>query len=367
MLNDSFPADAVPNQSWSPNEVIESNTDWLDRILGWWYRFTTPSRPPTRAKYIERAKYQKARLVSTIGFLYLLLLALSAPPTFSQPVPTIISYLVSIMVCIISLMVNRLGKTTLAGSLLVAMFEIGLTASILSFLPLDTSNLPLYDNLIIGELLAASLLPVFSVFIIAFLNSAFIIADILYQPHTQALGTFLDKHGATAIAVPFGMQIVVAGVLALWVYNSSYANERANRAEMLAMLEHSVSTQLETENKEKQELEKSIQLLIQEHVNATNGRFTARISYPPAKVLWPLVGVINSLWTRLQHSEQNERELTRLRQAISTSTEQLHHASSLPQKPLQLSQTGTDIDLLIIAVKNLQSALIRSNRPSSSG
>jgi hypothetical protein len=362
MLNDSFPADAMPNQSWSPHDVIESSTDWLDRIFGWWYKFTTPSRPPTRAKYIERTKYQKSRLSSTIAFLYLLLLVVSAPSTFSQPAPAIISYLLSIAICIVSLMVNRLGKTTLAGSLLVAVFEVGLIVSILSFLPLDTSNLSLYDLLIIGDLLAASLLPVFSIFIIAFLNSAFIIADILYQPHTQGLGTFLDKHGSTVIAVPFSMQILVAGVLALWVYSSSHANERANRAEMLAMLEHSVSTQLETENKEKQELEQSIQLLVQEHVNAMNGRFVARISYPPAKVLWPLVGVINSLWTRLQHSEQNDRELTRLRQAVSMSTEQIHHAASLPQEPLQLSQTGTDVDLLMIAVKTLQSALVRSSR-----
>ncbi len=365
MLNDSLPADAMPNQSWSPHDVIESSTDWLDRIFGWWYRFTTPSRSSTRATYIERAKYQKSRLTSTIAFLYLLLLAISAPGSFSQPGPTVISYLLSIIVCIISLIVNRLGKTTLAGILLVVVFEAGMIVSILSFLPLDTPNLSLYDLFIIGELLAASLLPVLSIFIIAFLNSAFIIADILYQPHTQALGRFLGKDSAAAIAVPLGMQILVAGVVALWVYSSSHANERANRAQMLAMLEHSVSTQLETENKEKQELEKSIQLLVQEHVNATNGRFIAHISYPPVKALWPLVGVINSLWTRLQHSEQNDRELTRLRQAISMSTEQIHHASSLPQEPLKLSQTGTDVDLLIIAVKTLQSALIRSNRLQS--
>jgi hypothetical protein len=360
MLNDSSSPDMIPNQSWSPHDAIEASTDWLDRVFGWWYKFTTPPRPLTRAKYIERAKYQQSRLASTIAFLYLLLLAVSAPSTFSQPGPAIISYLVSIMICIISLMVNRLGKTALAGSLLVLVFETGMVVSILSFLPLDTPNLPLYDLFIIGELLAASLLPIFSIFIIAFLNSAFIIADILYQPHTQALGTFLDKHGAAAIAVPFGMQILVAGVLALWVYSSSYANERANRAEMLAMLEHSVSTQLETENKEKQELEKSIQLLVQEHVNATNGRFAAHLSYPPAKVLWPLVGVINSLWTRLQHSEQIDHELTQLKQAISMSTEQLHQASSVPQKPLQLQRTGTSIDLLILGVKTLQESLLRS-------
>src|SRR5215831_8035615 len=98
MLNDSFSADATSNQSWSPHDVIESSTDWLDRIFGWWYKFTTPSRPSTRAKYIERSKYQRARLTSTIVFLYLLLLVISVPSIFFQPVPTIITNLLSFMI-----------------------------------------------------------------------------------------------------------------------------------------------------------------------------------------------------------------------------------------------------------------------------
>ncbi len=366
MLNDSLPPNALSNQSWSPDEVIKQDADWLDRILGKWYRLTTPSQPAARAKYVERDRYQKARLTSTVALIYLLFLAAAFPAVLITPGPAIISYCASIVTCVISLIVNRAGKINLAGSLLVLVCEVCMAISIMSFSPFDTSNLPLYDLFVIQELLAASLLPVNSVFIVAFLNVTFIILDLLYQPHTQAMEVFLQKQLALAIVIPCSIQIVVAGVVTLWVYSSLRANVRANRAEMLAALEHTVALRLEAENKEKQELEESIQLLVQEHVKATNGHFVIRIAYPPAKVLWPLVGVINALGTRLQRSEQNNHELVHLRQSIVVSTEKLHLASSTPQKPLHLSQTGTDVDLLVLAAKALQEAALRSGHLSSS-
>jgi hypothetical protein len=367
MLNDSLLPEKKPEQSWSPTEVVKPGNDEQERILGWWYRFTTPPRPLKNANYLERERYRKARLTSSIGFVYLIFLLILLPSIlFTAPV-VLLAYYTSIVLCFISLVaccltliLNRAGQITLAGSLLVFIFEISLAVGIIANTPLDTFYLQYYNLFVIGELLAASLLTVRFLFFVAFLNSTFITLDVIYQPHTEILGEVLHKQLALAISVPIIVQVMVAGVIALWVYSSSQANERANRAEMVAALEHAIAQQLEVTSKEKKELEESIQQLVQAHVNATNGRVVARIPYPPAKVLWPLVGVINALWVRLQRAEESEYTLGQLRRAIAQSTERLHQASFSRTRTVQLMQTGTEMDILILAINTLQNRLRRT-------
>ncbi len=129
---------------------------------------------------------------------------------------------------------------------------------------------------------------------------------------------------------------------------------------MVATVEHALSEQHVLVEKEKQALEESIQQLIQAHVDATNGQINARIPYPSSKVLWPLVGVFNSLWTRLQHSQYNEHTLQQLQTAIAANEEIIQHASFAPQQPLALRQSGTDVDALMLSVKRLHDGLLRS-------
>lgn len=366
MLNDPSLSSPTPDH-WSPNTGATPTTDWSERILGWWFRMTTPPGLSTASTYIDRVQYQKARRVSTMIFIDLLLITIFGYLVIHMSLPTIISYLLTYPICFLALFINRNGMAVLAGILPLLIFEVGLASTMLAFPALDTSNLPLYGSFVIGELLAASLLPVSSIFVVALLNSAFIVGDLLLQPHTQELGYFLHQQFALAVAVPLILQLVVAGVISLWIYNSAYANERANRAEMVATLEHTVAEQLEEENKAKLELETSVQQLVEEHAHAANNRFVTRISYPPAKVLWPLVGVVNALATRLQHAEKSDRELEQLRQAIIIATEMLHQAALSPQKSPLLRRTGTEVDLLALEIKRLHEATAQANQLSSNG
>lgn len=364
MSNNSSLTDK-PSAHWSPSEVIAPATDWLERLLGWWFKMTIHPSLKVSTRYIDREKYHKARLVSTLAFLYFVLTAITAYYLIYTSLLTLISILACFtgMVCV--LIANRTGRTTLAGILMVLVFEVAMSLSMIGDAPLDTPSLATYYYFLIGELLAASLLPMSGVFLVALLNSIFIFGDLYYEPHTQALGLYLSTQFAAAALGPITIQIIAAGVIALWVFNSAHANERANRAEMVATLEHTVAAQLEEENKTKQELEESIQRVVQEQANAANNRFAARISYPPARVLWPLVGVINSLTARLQRTEQIDGELTQLKQAITMSTEILDQAANSPQKSLQMKKTGTDIDLLLLAAKRLHETTMLAHRFSS--
>jgi hypothetical protein len=353
-LKDTPPiAEPVSEPSGFPNEVVEQGTDGMERLLGWWYKFTTPPRPPANASFIRREADRKARLLSTVTFFYLALQALFLVASVLSAPSTILVNLVGDAIGIAILLLNRAGKGTWGGVVLVSWIELSLALVIASARPLDVADTQLYDMFVLGELLAVSLLPVFSVFIVALLNSVLIAVDLLYQPKTQALAAVLQKEMTAILIRPIGVQMIVAGVAALWVYSAGKALERANRAEMVATLEHALSEQRAVAEQEKVELEASIQQLIQVHVDATKGQIVSRIPYPPSKVLWPLVGVINSLWVRLRQSQQTEQELQQFKRMIASYTEIIQRSSRLGQ-PLPLPRTGTELDPLILSIKSLQ-------------
>jgi len=125
---------------------------------------------------------------------------------------------------------------------------------------------------------------------------------------------------------------------------------------MVATLEHTISEQRALIEHEKQELEESIRQLIQAHVDAANGQLLSRVTYPPAKSLWPLVGAMNSLWARLQHTQQIEYELQLLRRAIAYYIERMQQNSIGSGQPsVPFVRTGTSLDQLMLAVKALYS------------
>jgi hypothetical protein len=334
-----------------PAEVVVQKADRMEFLLGWWYRITTPPRPPANASFVKREIDRKARLLSTIIFFYLIIQVLFLLGSIIASPESILSSLVGDLSIIGSVLLCRNGKVKAGGWVLVGWFELSLASAILIMKPLGVLDIPLYDLFIVGELLAVSLLPLSGVFIIAVANSLFMVFDLFYEARTQALTLAMSKEViATVLVRPIAIQIIVACITSIWVYSASRAIERANRAEMVAALEHVVAEQRASIEQEKQELEASIQQLIRLHIDTTNDQLAARIPYPPAKVLWPLVGVINSLWVRLRNFQQIEREHERLKRAIAMYNEQLQHSATF-QLPMR---TGTDLDLLIFSLKKIQ-------------
>jgi len=112
---------------------------------------------------------------------------------------------------------------------------------------------------------------------------------------------------------------------------------------------------------EKYELEDSVQQLIQAQTAAMKGQITTQLPYPPAKVLWPLVGAMNLLWSRLQRGQQIEREHYHLQQVMTAYIRLVQQESSAS---LPFVQTGTALDPLILAAQTSRSHEIHPNASS---
>ncbi len=348
-----FPPTESP--PWLPQEVFKQEPERQDRFLGWWYRFTVPPHLPENASAIRRDADRRARLLSTVAFFFLATLIFFIPATLIMPISTFYLDLVIIALTSVALMANRAGKTFLAGIMIVSVYEVALAIGIVLITPMDATGLQLYDLFIIGELLAVSLLPVGYIFLVALLNSIFVGLDLVYHVHTPALAHDLVSQFLPALVRPIGLQFMVAGVVFLWVSSASKAILRANKAELIASLEHTVAEQNARSALEKQELEMSIQQLVNVYVDVSNNRGITRIPYPPAKVLWPLVGVINSLAVRLQHKRETEQQLQRLKQAIASYTQCVYQAT-ITQQPVPLAHTGTELDTLILSLRRMPPA-----------
>ena len=310
-------------QAWSANDIIGSSKDWLDRLFGWWYRFTTPPRATGNVSFARRESDRRARLLSTLVFFLLLVGALFLPlELLGGRLGESLNTIGGVSILIGALWANKAGKTILAAIIIVATVQLGWFSLVLQPTLTPPGVLQMYDTFVLTELVAVSLLPVRSIFLMATINSVFIAVDMLYVLHTP-MEQLLHADLAQSLARPIALQYFVALVVALWVYSASKSNERANRAEMVASLEHTIAEQNQTAKEEKEELEASIEQIVRVHTDAINGQVIARIPYPPAKVLWPLVGVVNSLWVRLQRTQQTEKELQQWRERAVRSESQL--------------------------------------------
>lgn len=124
----------------------------------------------------------------------------------------------------------------------------------------------------------------------------FIIAVILFQPHTPELNMLLASGMALdVVAQPIALQIIVALVTYLWVRSAQRAIARADRAEEIAELK-------QREAERTHQLETGIQQLLQTQVRAANGDLMARAHLSQDNMLWQVGVSLNMLLTRLQKS-----------------------------------------------------------------
>ncbi len=359
-MSSSMPNNSMSSPSWNPDALVAQEPERQSGLVHWWYQHTAPPRPPANATLVRREADRKARLLSIVAFFFMLTLLLFLPASFFMPFFTPLAVIFAMAATLISLVLNRAGKTTAGGVVITMGAEIALTSVILMFRPMGAADIQLYDLYVLIILLAVSLLPPRYIFLFAVAHCAFITGDMLVQPHTQALADSLRTQLIPAIARPVGLQLLSASVTYIWVRSATRAIERANRAELVAKLEHTISEERAIVEREKQEMDESIQQLIRAHVDAANGQLTGRIPYPPAKALWPLVGAINSLWVRSQRAQQLEQEHQQLQQAIAYYVDLMRKNASAPgQATLPLVRTGTSLDQLLLAIK----AHYSSSRP----
>lgn len=350
---------AHEGQQWDTNEVIGQESE-QGGMFQWWYALTAPPPVPGSGSFIQREVDRKARSLSSVAAFFLCVLLLFLPACFFMGTIIIFADSLAIVGTLIGLIVNRLGGTRAAGIIIVLGAEIALGIAILLKGPFQPADVQLYDLYALIILLVASLLPPRALFLFAAAHSVFIIVELYIHPDTPALAQNLQPQAQLfpAIVRSVGLQLLGSTVAYIWVRSAARAIERANRAEMVATLEHTIAQERASGERAKQELEESIQMLIQAQMAATKGQMANQLPYPPAKVLWPLVGAMNLLWTRLQRSQQIEREHQHLQQMISA---YIRVVQKDRQASLPLAQTGTMLDQLILAAQPSRNREMRQN------
>ena len=316
---------AAARRRWSP--------------LRWWYRLSVPGAEgdDSQEDVLSRSKLASILLLITfIGVIAFVPAALTSDDL--HVVPPVIGLF---MMACLGVILNKRGKTAAAGILIVASLDAALIFSLLSYphFTLTQNAVPIYDMFVLSDIIAISLLPINSILYISFYHSVFMLADIILQPHTPDLQVLIDQTTYSFMVRPLTIQIVVALVTYLWVRNTMRALERANKAELIAKLEHTIALQ-------RKDLDEGIQQILYTLVQAANGNLNVRAPLAQQNVLWQVGVGLNTLLARLQRVNQNERELTRMKMEIRRLIAQVQEAKSR-QAILWLRPGGTELDMLI--------------------
>lgn len=307
--------------------------------LTWWYRISTPHENDTG---IESEIISRARLASI-----LLLIALIAAIAFipaaltSDNLHVLPPVIVMLVIIGISIPLNRYGHVALVGILLVCTLDLALIFTLLTYSNqvLPQNAVPIYDLFVLPDIIAVSLLPASSILYISFFHSVFMCADIVLQPHTPDLQQLLHETGYSIMIRPLTIQIVVALVIFLWVRSTARALERANKAELIAELEHTIAQQ-------KQDLDEGIQQVLSTLVQAANGNLKVRAPLAREHVLWQVGVALNTLLSRLQRANQSEQELQKIQMELQRVLYSIREAKE-KQTACRLMPGGTELDPLI--------------------
>jgi hypothetical protein len=227
--------------------------------------------------------------------------------------------LLGLVLCGVAMLFNQLGKVSSVGLVLILVVDLGCGFLLLASPGgLDVGDLPLFNVLLVSELIAVSLLPAVIVFPVAMSNIIFIVSVIALQPHTPALNLLLasDK-GYTTVILPVSLQIVVAMVSFLWVRSALLAIARADRAEEIAHLQRRETELLRREAERIHELDLGSEHLLQVLVSAANGDHMVRANLPKDNVLWRVGNALNLVLARMRRANLAEYENDQLRQALA--------------------------------------------------
>lgn len=246
---------------------------------------------------------------------------------------------------------NRAGHINVAGIILVASMNAALFAYMWSSpLGLTMGQLPNYDAFAVSVVIAATVLPRRSAFIVAAINSACIVADYLIRPHNAnviadaALYPSVTVQTISLVVRPIALQFVMALVAFLWVRSTNLAIRRADRAEEVAMLEFRELQHTGT-------LEEGVRYLQQTLSQWAQGNFTRRVPAMPLEILEQVRNDLNAFMGRFGPVMDATYYLRRLQTEVNHLTVALENRMN--GRPVAWPElTGTPLDRAIELIRS---------------
>jgi len=320
-------------------------------FIGWWYRLTAPAPVPATAPFDARERVRRGRLASLILLALLVVVVLALPDISLVPVLTP-SIALAAVCCVGALLLNRSGHVGMAAILLMASIDGALALALLtSKVGLDPLFLPVFYLFVASDLIAVSLLPPATIFLVASAHSVFILADVRLQPHTMMWEQMITSQGIlySLVLGPIVLEVVVSVVSFLWVRSAQIALRRADRAEELAALER-------REAERTRELEEGVQQLLAVHVAVANGNF--QVIVPPMRnpLLWQIGRSLATLVQRFSRLAGADYMLQRTHQESQRLAEAMRQAGS-GRVPFWPAPSGTPLDEVLLVLNSGQAAL----------
>ncbi|MBA2681609.1 MAG: hypothetical protein H0U76_24840, partial [Ktedonobacteraceae bacterium] len=174
--------------------------------LAWWYRFSSSGE--SEQDIIPRGQLASILLLVTlIASIAFIPAALTSDNLHVVP-PDIGLFVITF----IGIALNRRGKVTYVGILLVVAVDAALVYTLLTYshFVLPQNAVPIYDLFVLSDIVAVSLLPIRSIFFVSLVHSIFMCADIALQPHTPDLQLLVNQTAYSFMVRPLTIQIVVA-------------------------------------------------------------------------------------------------------------------------------------------------------------
>lgn len=357
MMNQKFSPHSETTNPTSAESEQESNYLWWKRLLLKWYSYTAPSSPGPHANFQQQETYRRGRLASlTLLLIIFVVVLFMASIGITANINTPIFLFSGIGICLLiaaATILNRRGQLLIATLIMIVIIDGGIATTALAVKGgLGLVNLPLFDLMIASELIAVSLLNPSSVFLVGFLNSSFIVLDIIFEHHAPDLNHYLTLSGwAVVVARPVLLQFAVAIVTFLWVDSAIKALRRADQAEAIAAMERAIADYERVDAAKKRSLEQSIQYLIETQRRVANGDFTARVPTTPDNVLWSVAISFNNLLTRFQRFHHDASEMEHIRRSLPYVLQAIRELKK-KRHPVVLERTGTELDALIIELSS---------------
>jgi hypothetical protein len=322
-----------------------------------WIHFTAPAGTWNYEKAVSRPQREKLRRAGLTSFIAIVVLftPLLLLQQASGNLITQFAIIILVAMACIALIFNRLGKQTLAALLLILTMDIVIEGSLISAGSLSTGWLLTFDLFVIPLITVGVLLSRRYVLIFLFLHVVCILSDFYLMPHSQDLQLLIHVwHGpAIAFARPLIIQIGTAVLAYVSVRSTDEAIIRAEKAEFVTKLQEQI-------RQEKQALEFGINEIIRILANAANGNYAIQTQLPRENILWQVIHALNTLFSRLKNTKQNELKLYHTEQEVLRLLQSIHAAKQgLP--PIWPEPTGGVLDPLL---RELRGETVSS--PSSS-
>ena len=307
--------------------------------MGWWHIVSSPPEPAALASFRERELFRRGRTGSQIilGLYVLVIISLLAFLIFQGLTNNtaingyfvgVNNYFADILIgvfaaLVVATLLNRQRLVNAAGIIVViAVFAIPVLDIVTTQGGLSMQILPVYGLFVLPLVCTVSFLPSWSVFVVAAINSTFILYSFTSLPRTAELDALLTI-AFTGIVVPIiFIQVIVSVVAYVWVQGATTALSRADRAEELAKLEHDLAVQAEIASQQKQQLEASIKKIVETHVRVANGDFEARVPLTRDNILWQISGSLNNLLARMQRLRHEANEVQQVKAALHQAREE---------------------------------------------